>query len=191
MPVHVNKKGIRALGVAESFRKKGKFSWLVGVVMRGDMLIDGFGVERTTVGGMDATDKVISLVKRMEREDINVIFLSGCVISWFNVVVLPRVYEELGIPLICLTYEESEGLEKYFKEYFPGDYEKRIRAYRLNGEREELTLKTGLKVFVRYFGLTREETETLLNRWVLTGRYPEPVRVARLLARALLRYYGE
>jgi len=186
----VGKKGIRALGIAESFRKGGRFSWLVGVVMRGDLLIDGFGVERVTVGGRDATEKVVSLVRGMGREDINLIFLSGCVISWFNVVVLPRVYEELRIPLICLTYEESEGLEKYFREYFPEDYEERIKAYRLNGEREELTLKTGLKVYVRYLGVSRREVELLLNRWTLTGRYPEPVRVAKLLARTLLRYHG-
>ena len=37
------KKGVRVLGVAESFEKKQSHSILAGVVMRGDFRIDGFG----------------------------------------------------------------------------------------------------------------------------------------------------
>ncbi|MCW3975248.1 MAG: DUF99 family protein, partial [Candidatus Bathyarchaeota archaeon] len=116
--ISINKIGIRSLGISESFKKnvKGK-SILAGVVVRADRIIDGFGLSLTTIGGMDATENIISLYKALKRKDINVIFLNGCVISWFNIIDLKEVYRKLDVPLICITYEESEGLKKYLKEY--------------------------------------------------------------------------
>ena len=65
--MHIAKKGLRILGIAESF-SSGKNSILAGVVMRKDLRIDGFSFTTTTVGGMDATDSVIdSLPEFYER----------------------------------------------------------------------------------------------------------------------------
>jgi len=58
--LHVHKKGFRTLGVSESFVKGvSEKSILAGVVMRADMMIDGFTFSRATVGGLDATDKIL------------------------------------------------------------------------------------------------------------------------------------
>jgi uncharacterized protein len=63
--VHVEKKAIRALGVAESFRKGNVSSSsnnkaiLAGVVMRSDLVIDGMVYGYSTIRGMDATERVI------------------------------------------------------------------------------------------------------------------------------------
>ena len=89
--------------------------------MRADGIVDGFGISNTTVGGMDATESVISLYEGLRRRDINIVFLNGCVISWFNVIDLKEVHKRIELPLVSVTYEESEGLEKYFKEYFKDD----------------------------------------------------------------------
>ena len=115
--------------------------------------------------------------------------LSGCVISWFNVIDLNRVYERISIPLICLTYEESEGLEKYFKDYFPSDYQRRLETYKRNGDRVRVRLKTGHDVFVRCLGISVRDAIRVLNSFTMYGRYPEPVRVARILAYTLSRIF--
>ncbi|MHA1209361.1 MAG: endonuclease dU, partial [Candidatus Freyarchaeota archaeon] len=121
------KSGVRVLGVAESFVKGvSRKSVLAGVV--GDLQIDGFSFATVTVGGMDATDGVIRVYRGLGRSDIRFVFLNGCVISWFNIVDLDRVYGELGVPLVCVTYEESEGLEKYLREYFE-DWRERLELY--------------------------------------------------------------
>ena len=52
------KDGVRVVGVAESFEKKDKFSYVAGVIMRGDLKIDGFGFCTPEVGGLDATEKI-------------------------------------------------------------------------------------------------------------------------------------
>jgi endonuclease V-like protein UPF0215 family len=190
--IHTDKKGVRVLGISESFMKsKSKKSILAGVVMRADLIVDGFSFARTTVGGMDATDCVIQLYQMLRREDINFIFLNGCVISWFNIISLERVHNDTGLPVICTTYEESEGLDKYFLEYFGTEAVDRIAQYKENGEREELRLHTGKTVFARYLGLDRKEAVRILDRFTLQGAIPDPLRVARLLARTLVQQMTE
>jgi len=88
--------------------------------------------------------------------------------------------------LVCLTYEESPGLEKYIREHFPSPDEK-LRLYRKLGVRQGVHLRTGHQVFVRVWGATPDEARILLNKFTQDGRVPEPVRLARLAARAALR----
>jgi len=184
--LYIHKKAFRTLGISESFIKglSGE-SILAGVVLRSDGIIDGFTFSKATVGGMDATEKIIGMYRALERNDINLLMLNGCVISWYNVIDLERVYSEIMLPLICVTYEESEGLEKYFLELFPEDCGKRIEIYRKNGPRTIIKLRTGHEVYVRFYGMSLEEAKGILNKFTLHGAVPEPLRIARLLARAV------
>jgi hypothetical protein len=89
------KPGFRVLGIAESFNpERWDRSFLAGVVMRADMVVDGFAIGECTVGGMDSTDAVVEMYRGLGREDINLVMLGGCIISLFNIVDLPRVSEE-------------------------------------------------------------------------------------------------
>lgn len=187
MPVHVHKKGIRALGVSESFVKGvSKRSVLAGVVMRSDMFLDGFSFSTAEVGGMDATSNIIELYESLERNDINLMLLNGCIISWYNVVDLHYLFETIDLPLICVTYEASEGLERYFKELFPEDWQFRVEIYHKNGPRIPLRLKTDHTIYVRFLGMSQEEAIGTLNKFTHHGAIPEPLRIARLLARSLM-----
>jgi len=190
LKLNVSKKGIRVLGISESFRKGiSKKSVLAGIVMRGDLLIDGFAITTITVGGLDATQGVLNIYNILNRKDINAIMLNGVIIAWYNVIDLEKIYNKTKIPIIAVTYEESEEkLDKYFKENFPEDYEKRIEIYRRNGEREKIQLKTGYTVLVRYLGMRRDEAKGLLNKFTRQGAIPEPLRVSRLLARTLMQH---
>ena len=187
MTVRYFKKGIRALGIAECFRKgSSRKSVLAGVVMRADLLVDGFSFSVATVGGLDATDAVLRLYERLGRKDVNVVMLNGCVISWYNVIDLNEVAERTGKPLICVTYEPSPGLEEYFKRYFPTDWEERLAIYERNGPRKAVELRTGHRVFIRAIGMDEDEAKRVLDKFTLHGSVPEPLRLARLLARAVL-----
>ena len=186
MTLRVQKRGVRVLGIAESFLKTAPESSLAGVVMRKDLRVDGFGFSRISVGGDDATQGILDIYRGLERSDINALLLNGTVISWFNIVDLDRLREETSLPVVSLTYQESEGLERCIREIFPHPEEK-IDMYRRLGPREEVRLKTGFLVYVRSLGATAEETKGLLNSFTLEGRVPEPLRVARLLARSVMR----
>jgi len=186
--LHVHKKGFRALGVSESFIKGiSEESILAGVVMRVDGSIDGFTFAKATVGGMDATEKILEMYSNLKRDDISLLLLNGCVISWYNVIDLHRVAEETGLPLICVTYNESKGLEKYFRELFPQDWERRVEIYRRNRSRIAVKLSTGYTVYIRFIGMRMEEAKGVLNKFTSHGSIPEPLRVARLLARSIVK----
>lgn len=190
--LHPFKKGVRVLGIAESFtRGISSRSVLAGVVMRGDFLVDGFSFSYVTIGGLDATDAVLNLYRKLKRRDISVLFINGCVISWYNVMDLNRIHDELKIPLVSLTYEESLGLEDHFKRVFPQDYDKRIEIYKRNGDREKIKLKTGYEVFVRYLGIGRLTCKQILNRFTVSGKIPEPIKAARILAKSISTFLME
>jgi hypothetical protein len=185
MSLHLNKPALRVLGIAESFVRSSPISILAGVVMRADLRVDGLAYARATVGGDDATEAILDIYQQLDRTDVNALLLSGLAISWFNIIDQREVWDRIQKPVICLTYEESPGLEDYIREYFPQPEEK-LHRYAASGERTSVLLKTGFEVYVRAFGTTIEETRILLNKFTRDGRVPEPVRVARLAARACL-----
>jgi endonuclease V-like protein UPF0215 family len=133
--MQIRKKGIRVLGIAESCPGR-TYSTLAGVVMRKDLRIDGF-----TVGGMDATEAVTGMVRDLDRKDIHAVMISGAAIAWFNIIDLDRVSRETGLPAICVTYEESDGLADDIRYHFPEDGE-RLAAYARLGERVPVVLRT-------------------------------------------------
>ena len=188
----IPKKGVRVLGIAESYTGRHSDhirSTLAGVVMRRDRIIDGIGFGSATVGGMDATDGILDIFHSLKRNDINYTMLSGCVVSWFNIVNPAIIVEETGIPLITVTYENSSGLEEDIRHHFPEDAE-RLEAYHRLGNRIEVQLHTGYPVFIRSWGIGEEDSSLLCNLFTIEGKIPEPIRVARLLARATTDNFG-
>ena len=52
--------------------------------MRSDLIIDGFVFGSATLEGDDATDSILDMYRRLNRNDINVIIICGAVISLYN-----------------------------------------------------------------------------------------------------------
>lgn len=186
MRLHLNKPGIRALGVAESFRQSKKWSVLAGVVMRSDFVIDGVALGRTAVGGDDATASIASLFRRFDRNDVNLIMVSGAILSLYNIIDVDALAKRTTLPVICLTYKETAGIEGSIRRHFPEEAEAKLVAYRRLGRRTGIGLHTGQRVFVRTAGVDKDEARRVLDAFTLQGAIPEPVRVAKLLARAEL-----
>lgn len=185
--MHLEKPGIRVLGIAESYRER-ESSILCGIVMRRDLIIDGCAYSRATVGGTDATDAVLAIWDALGRQDINAILLSGCIISWFNIIDPERIRSETGIPVIGVSYEESEGLDDDIRYHFPGD-EKRLSTYQNLGKRISYPLSTGKPIYMRAWGTDHASAGRLCNIFTRQGHVPEPVRVARLVARGADRFF--
>ena len=176
------KAGVRALGVAESYT--GDRSTLAGVVTRASRVVDGFAFETCTVGGLDATDAVGRLYERLDREDVRYVLVSGLALAWYNVLDLHRIREATGRPVLSVTFEESPGLERAFAAEFDGEaLATRRRIYRAQPPRERLVVN-GETVFVRAVGVESSEARDVVRAFTPEGGRPEPLRVARLAARA-------
>jgi endonuclease V-like protein UPF0215 family len=187
--LHVDKKGIRVLGLAESFNQKDLSSNWSGIVMRRDLVVDGVSFGSSTIEGNDATDNIVNMWKKLDRNDIGCIFLDGLVVSMYNIIDGRSICEITGLPVVAITFRYSKGLEGSIRYHFCTQSTDRIRRYNMLGDREPVLLKTGKKIFIRYWGSSYEIVTTLLNSFTLQGSIPEPIRLAKLIARESGRYF--
>ena len=186
-PLHLEKKGLRGLAIAESFHQNSEKSILSGLVMRRDFVIDGFVFGTATLDGDDATESILKMYDELNRPDISYILISGLIISLYNIVDIKKIHEKLQIPIIGVTYNESEGIDSAIKHHFPNSYESKIKQYQKLGNRDKITLHTSFDIFVRRQGCDLHEVKHLLNELTIQGSFPEPLRVAQLLAKSLLQ----
>lgn len=184
--IHLEKRGIRALGIAESFKRGYNRSIIAGVVMRSDLIIDGVALNHVTIKGDDATSSIMELYDRLGRSDINLLMLDGLIISMYNIIDIDALYNHISKPIIAITFEESEGLDEHIKRTFD-EYDKKLEAYHKLGGREMVITKTGYNLYIRSRGIDLDDTRLVIDKFLLQGSIPEPIRVAKLIARAYIK----
>ncbi|MCU4719376.1 endonuclease dU [Halapricum hydrolyticum] len=176
------KPGVRALGVAESYRED--TSTLAGAVVRADRVVDGFVFEQCTVGGSDATASVIELIERLDRPDVRHVLLAGIAPAWYNLLDLHAIAEAVERPVLSVSFEESGGLEPALRDAFDGEaLARRLETYRDQPPRRAVDLDDET-VYVRAVGCSAEDAERVVRAFTPEGGRPEPLRVAREAARA-------
>ena len=178
------KPGVRALGIAESFRRDADRSTLAGAVVRADRVVDGLAYRRCTVGGTDATDAVCTLVDELGRPDVQYVLLGAVAPAWYNLLDLSRVHDRAERPAIAVTFEASEGLEVDLRDAFSGrELEQRLETYRSLPDRRDLSVNDET-VYVRHRGCDATEAAEVVRAFTPEGGRPEPIRVASAAARA-------
>lgn len=186
--VHTDKKGLRVLGIAESFSKSNSKSVLCGVVMRRDLIVDGMTFGTATIQGDDATETITSMISMLHRQDINSIMIDGLVISMYNIVRGQEIAGKTNLPVIAVTFKESGGLEGAIRHHFPAEWESKLQQYMALGDRQKVMLKTGKPLFIRHWKIAMDKALSLLNSFTLQGSVPEPVRVAKVGAYAASKF---
>jgi endonuclease V-like protein UPF0215 family len=181
---HPEKRGIRIFGIAESFKRSNSTSTLGGVVMRRDLIVDGIVFGNATLKGNDSTKSIHCMYNSLQRDDINCIMLDGLIISMYNIIDGEQLNNTTGLPIIAITFEDSTGLEEHIRHHFLEEAERKLEQYRKLGKRDLVRLKTDKLLYIRYWGLSLKGALNTLNAFTLQGSVPEPIRVAKLLARA-------
>jgi uncharacterized protein len=187
MKFHPEKKGIRVLGIAESFKKNGTYSTLAGIVMRRDLVIDGIVFGNVTIEGNDSTQNILSMYRSLKRDDINCIMLDGLIISMYNIIDGKELRENANVPVVAITFNDSKGLEGTIQHHFSNDFNLKLEQYRKLGQRDKILLRTSKTLFIRYWGISSKEAAMIVNSFTLQGSIPEPIRIAKLAARANMR----
>ncbi|MFB6271238.1 MAG: DUF99 family protein, partial [Halobacterium sp.] len=143
---------------------------------------DGFAFTSATVGGTDSTDAVVDCYERLDREDVQYVLVAGIAPAWFNVVDLHAVHDAVERPVLSVSFEESAGLESTIRREFGGDARtRRLDTYERQPAREPVDVN-GERVYVRSVGC--DDPEAVVRAFTPEGGRPEPLRVARLAARA-------
>jgi endonuclease V-like protein UPF0215 family len=152
--------------------------------MRRDLIIDGAIFGNATLGGNDSTETILYMFKSLKRDDISCIMLGGLIISMYNIIDAQLIQNETGLPVIGITFEDSKGIESNIRYHFADSFQLKLDQYAKLGKRDQVTLKTGKSIFIRYWGLSLKAAVRLLNSFTLQGAIPEPIRIAKLVARA-------
>jgi hypothetical protein len=181
------KSGTRALGVAESYRGRDDESTrsvLAGAVVRADRVVDGIAFGRCRVGGLDATDAIATVFSDLDREDVRYCLLAGVAPAWFNLVDLDALESAVERPVVAVSFEPSPGLETAIREQFDGEArERRLDAYRRLPPRRPVAVGERT-LYVRAVGVDDETAAAVVRAYTPPSGRPEPLRVARVAARA-------
>ena len=177
------KPGSRAVGIAASDGPTR--SHLCGAVVRADRVVDGVAFSTCETGGTDATSACCALLDRLDRPDARWILLAGVAPAWFNLIDVRALWAAADRPVIALSFEESDGLEGPLREHFSGRaLADRLERYAALPERTRLTVDER-ELFVRTVGIEPSDAGAVLRAFTPEGsQRPEPVRIARLAARA-------
>lgn len=183
--------GSRIFGIAESYRGErsvGESSTVAGAVVRADRVVDGLVFGSLTIGGLDATDAVCELFADLDREDIQYLLLSGIAPAWYNIVDLFELADAIDRPVCAASFEGSPGLEAPLKKAFSGEeLDRRFDLYDRQPPRERIKIN-GREIYWRGVGISGDDAHELLSAATPEDGRPEPLRVARLAARAADRF---
>lgn len=159
---------------------------LAGVMTRGGGYVEAVLVDRVAVDGTDATDVVLELLGGSGfAETAHAVAFNGGALGGFNVVDLDQIHEELGLPALAVMRERPDdaAVRAALDEHFD---DADARYGRLTSQSvQQVDLGTG-PAFVRHAGGSTEELEALLRTQTVRGRDPEPLRIAHLVATALV-----
>ncbi|RRJ29136.1 endonuclease dU [Halocatena pleomorpha] len=179
------KAGTRALGVADSYTHGATKSTIVGAVVRADRVFDGMVCGHITVGGTDSTARITELWQRIDRPDVQYVFLAGIAPAWYNVIDLPEIAVAVDRPVISVSFEESDGLAPALRDAFEGRaLAERLSRYERQPSRQRISVN-GEQLFVRAVGLTTAESKRVVRAFTPEGGRPEPLRVAHTAAAAV------
>jgi endonuclease V-like protein UPF0215 family len=111
----------------------------------------------------------------------------GLIISMYNIIDGHVIEEETGLPVLAITFEETQGLTDIIKAKF-GANSTKLQEYQRIGKRERVKLRTRKEVFLRCWGTNSKRALMVLNSFTVQGSIPEPIRVAKIAARAHERH---
>ncbi|UIP00668.1 DUF99 family protein [Halobaculum sp. CBA1158] len=167
---------------------------VAGAVVRVDRAVDGLAFSTCSIGGTDATAAVIDCFDRLDREDVRHLLIAGVAPAWFNVVDLAAVRAATDRPVVAVSFEASDGLAPTLREQFSGGaLARRLATYESLPERVPVRLDSdgddptavAPDLWVRAVGVDGERARRLVRAHTPAGRRrPEPLRVARVAARA-------
>jgi len=182
----LSKPATRLLGVAESGMMGARQTVLGGVVMRGDLIIDGFVWNKATIRGCDSTQSIIKMLEWLERADISGLMLHGTVIAGYNIIDMVHLFQKTSFPIISVTKQPQEDLKKHLQLTFPSEWEKRWEIAQRNGKIQSIEVDPNSSVYVQFIGCEWDVVTGVIKRFTHFGGIPEPIRVARMFARVLM-----
>jgi len=178
----------RVLGIDDGPFVKGQArAPLAGVLVCPPGYVEGILVSSCQVDGEDANEAIVEMVRDSRFfEQVRMVMVDGAALGGFNVVDIQGLSAELGIPVLTVSRDEpnmrsiSSALRAHFS-----DWERRLEVISRSAIRT-VEVPDG-RVFVASAGIGEKEADAMVRRCTVRGCLPEPIRLAHLVATALVR----
>ena len=182
------KNQVRVLGIDDSpFRFKEKKALVVGALVRVPNYLEGVMKTEVEVDGIDSTERLAHMISRSRyRDQIKAVMIDGIAVAGFNVVDIESLHKSLGIPVLTVTRDEPDldkmrtALRKHFEDW-EGRFEliTKLKLRQIRTEHKPL--------YASGLGADWEELERFVTISTVRGAVPEPIRMAHLIAAAMVR----
>ncbi len=174
----------RILAVDDSPFERGKDSetFLVGLMFR-DLIMELSLRERISVDGDDSTDALIRMVRGPKlREEVRVVMSQGTTFAGLNVLDVNRFYDETGIPFIAVT--SKAPTDEIERALISAGMMGKLEIVRRNPPYSPLRTPKGV-CFYSTIGLTEDEAERIILKYVVESKIPEQIRIVDIVSRLL------
>lgn len=177
------KANVRVLGVDDApFSFDDDEVLVVGAMTRGPTYLEAVTRTRVAVDGTDATDKLAEMVTSSRyRENLHALILDGAALGGFNVVDIPALHDDTGVPVVTVTRDrpDLDAMQATLRSKFD-DWKERWDRLR---QAELFEVATDHQpLHVKAVGIDRGEVQPLLSTFTVRGALPEPIRIAHLIA---------
>ena len=182
---------LRVVGVEDgSFSKEpqghdAEKTLFVCILFRGKWVSD-FQADMITIDGLDATEKLVSMLRRWS---FDAVMLAGVSFAGFNLVDPTVVFEKFNMPVIVVsrTKPNNIAVKNALRQHFE-DWQVRWGVFeKLGPVWEVASMPNEPPVYVEIVGTELDWASKLIRAASHCCRVPEPIRVARLVARGLTR----
>jgi endonuclease V-like protein UPF0215 family len=155
---------------------------VVGTVFTGFQLT-GVIIGEVEKDGADAAEKLARLVAESRfGEHVQLVMLQGIALAGFNVVDVFDLHERLKLPVLVVSRRLP---------HLAAIRDALIQQVREGERKWALIERLGLPepaghVYIQRVGLSAEQARSVIERFTVHGHIPEPLRVAHLIAGALV-----
>jgi endonuclease V-like protein UPF0215 family len=175
----------RVVGVEDgSFQKGITQRTLLAVVLFKGLKIENIKIARITIDGLDATGK---LGEALDEWKFEAVILAGVSFAGFNVIDPTIIHEEFGNPVIIIsrTKPNNKAVKRALERHFE-DWQSRWSVFKKLGlVHKVIASASEPPVYVETVCVRVGWASELIRALSVCSRIPEPIRVARLIARGL------
>lgn len=176
----------RVIGVDDgSFDRRDRRAPIAAVVVSAPGYVEAVGASTVRVDGRDGTREVVALLRSMGvLEGPRALLLDGAVLGGFNVLDLDELHRKLRMPVVAVTRRppEFDRIHAALRTWFGRDAARRWRL--LTAHRLFPVPTGGRPILATAVGCSRADAVRLLSRTTVRGYWPEPLRLAHLVAAA-------
>ncbi len=174
----------RVVGIDDgAFDRRDRYAPLAGVVLALPDRLEAVHVTRVRVDGRDGTARVVALCAAIgSPEGVRAILLDGAVVGGFNVLDLDAIHRATALPVVAVTRRRPDfaRIRAALERWFPRTARARLRLLKRH---RLFRVPTGANpIWATASGCTAADAAWLIRRSTVVGYWPEPLRVAHLVA---------